>query len=52
MMGREVALLVHDQLESGTYRFWFNGSSLPSGRYYVVLQTANHGVARQMVLIK
>jgi hypothetical protein len=52
VLGREVAILVNTTLEEGTYRFWFGGLSLPSGRYYVVLQTANHGLARLMVLLR
>jgi hypothetical protein len=49
---REVTTLVREVKSAGQYTVTFDGSSLPSGRYVVVVRTANHLQNKLMVLEK
>jgi len=53
MLGKEVATLVADRLNPGSYRYSFDGSNLASGVYYYRLNT-NQGLVqtRKFMLIK
>ncbi len=55
-VGREVQVLVNQELSSGTYEIDFDGSALPSGVYFYKLQANSPGSdfedAGKMVLIK
>ncbi len=55
--GRTVATLVDEHRKAGKYTLEWNGTDisgnrLPSGTYFVVLQTANSTLARSSVLLK
>lgn len=57
-LGQEVAILVNEQLQPGTYEVDFDGSKLASGVYYYKLNTSTPLGAtefvetKKMVLIK
>lgn len=50
--GREVALLINEELNAGTYNFDFNASHLASGIYFYKLITNNYTDTKKMVLVK
>lgn len=50
--GREVAVLVNEQLNPGTYEINFNAASYASGVYFYKLETAQFTEIRKMVLVK
>jgi hypothetical protein len=52
MLGREVALLVHEQLQPGTYKYRFDASSFPSGTYIYELHVGDKQMAKKMMLLK
>lgn len=51
-LGREIQTLVNQELSPGTYEVDFNGSNLPSGVYYYMLETENYKESKRMVLVK
>lgn len=51
-LGKEVAELVNKRQSRGTYSVTFDASLLPSGVYYLKLQTANIIEVKPMTLIK
>jgi hypothetical protein len=52
VLGREVQILVDENLSPGTYEIDFDGSNLPSGVYYYVLTSSDFTQTKKMVLIK
>jgi hypothetical protein len=52
ILGREVSVVVNDFLIPGTYAFDFDGSSLPSGVYFYVLNGEGFYESKKMVLVK
>jgi len=52
MLGREVATLVNELLQHGTYEVNWNASQYPSGIYFYRLQTEGFGETKKMTLIK
>ncbi len=52
IMGQLIESLVDKEVSKGSYRLQFNGSSLASGIYLVVLQTPNVLLTRKIVLLK
>ena len=52
MLGREVALLVHEQLQPGVYKYRFDASSFPSGTYIYELRVGSEQIAKKMMLLK
>jgi hypothetical protein len=50
--GRRVRELLHAMVEPGAYRVVFDASDLPSGLYWIVLQTPGHLLTRSMQLLK
>lgn len=52
MTGREVANLVDEKLQAGSYEYAFNASHLTSGVYFYTLQTGNFRETKKMMLIK
>ncbi|MCB0724142.1 MAG: T9SS type A sorting domain-containing protein [Ignavibacteriae bacterium] len=52
VLGREVAKLVNSELNPGSYRYEFKGSSLSSGVYYYVLKAGNYVETKKMILTK
>lgn len=52
MLGREVALLINQQLTPNEYSVNFNGANLSSGIYFYKLETAEFTEIKRMVLMK
>jgi hypothetical protein len=52
VMGREIQVLVNQQLSVGTYEADFDASNLPSGVYYYKLETEEFNETKKMVLVK
>jgi photosystem II stability/assembly factor-like uncharacterized protein len=53
ILGREIATLVNEQLQPGTYEVEWDGSNYPSGVYFYQLSINNEQlVTKKMVLIK
>ncbi|NOS86572.1 MAG: T9SS type A sorting domain-containing protein, partial [Ignavibacteria bacterium] len=51
-IGREIGILVNEQLQPGIYRTQFEGSRLPSGVYFYTLNSKNYMETKKLVLIK
>jgi photosystem II stability/assembly factor-like uncharacterized protein len=51
-LGKEVAILVNQQLEPGTYEADWDASEYPSGVYYYQLQSGSFTETKKMVLVK
>jgi Secretion system C-terminal sorting domain len=51
-LGKEVEVLVNQQLSAGTYEVDFDGTNLPSGVYYYILESEEFTQSKKMVLIK
>jgi hypothetical protein len=51
-LGREVAVLVNEQLKPGTYEVEFDGTNFPSGVYFYKLIAGDHIEIRKMILVK
>jgi photosystem II stability/assembly factor-like uncharacterized protein len=52
LLGREVAILVNEELKPGVYDVDFDGFNLPSGVYYYRLSSGNYTQTKKMVLLK
>ncbi|NOS84167.1 MAG: T9SS type A sorting domain-containing protein, partial [Ignavibacteria bacterium] len=52
MLGKEVAKLVNQQLQPGSYEADWDASAFPSGVYYYKLESGNFTETKKMVLIK
>lgn len=52
MLGREVATLVNEKLNPGSYEYEWNGMNLPSGVYFYKLESENFIETKRMVLVK
>ncbi|MBX2976788.1 MAG: T9SS type A sorting domain-containing protein [Ignavibacteriaceae bacterium] len=52
MLGREVAVLVNENLTAGQYIYTFNGTNLASGTYVYELNQNGTRVAKKMLLMK
>ena len=50
--GKEVARLVNQKLQPGTYEYTFDGSGLSSGIYFYTLTAGDFKETRRMVLLK
>lgn len=50
--GKEVAVLVNEELNAGTYNVDFDGSNLASGTYFYRLETDGYSDVKKMILIK
>ena len=51
-LGNEVATLVDDQKEAGTYRTTFDGSSVASGTYFYRIQAGEYMAVKKLLLLK
>ncbi len=51
-IGREVAILVNEELKPGTYEIEWNAENLPSGVYFYSLITNDFTQTRKMVVLK
>jgi Secretion system C-terminal sorting domain/Domain of unknown function (DUF5122) beta-propeller len=52
ILGREVAILVNQQLKPGSYEVEWDASNYPSGVYFYKLITQNYSETGKMVLVK
>jgi hypothetical protein len=52
LLGKEVATLVNDNLQPGTYQSNFGGAGLASGIYYYKMTTGTFSETRKMMLIR
>jgi hypothetical protein len=52
ILGKEVAVLVNDNLNAGNYSANFNASNISSGVYFYTLITDNFKQSRKMILMK
>lgn len=50
--GKEVAVLLNEALQRGTYEVTFDGSGLTSGVYFYKLQAGDYTETKRMVMIK
>ena len=51
-LGREVQILVNQELVSGSYEVEFNGNNFSSGIYFYKLETENFNEVKRMILLK
>jgi len=51
-IGKEVQILVNEELNPGQYQVDFNGANYPSGIYYYRLTADDFTETRKMVLVK
>ena len=52
ILGKEIALLVQERLQSGEYSVKFDGMKLSSGTYFMRLQSGDHVQLKKMILLK
>jgi hypothetical protein len=52
MPGREIAVLVNEQLKAGSYKVDWNATNYPSGVYFYKIDAEGFSSAKKMVLIK
>ncbi len=52
ILGKEVAVLVNEQIKAGNYKLQFDGSKLSSGTYFYSLETSSFREVKRMTLIK
>jgi hypothetical protein len=52
VLGREVAVLVNEQLKPGEYEISWNAGKFSSGIYFYKLAAGDYSEAKRMVLIK
>ncbi|HCY74826.1 MAG TPA: peptidase M1 [Ignavibacteriales bacterium] len=52
VIGKEVANIVNNQLESGSHEVTFNAKDLPTGTYFYKLTSGNYTETRKMMLLK
>jgi len=52
VLGNEVAMLVNDDLNAGTYEVTWYSDGMPSGVYYYKLYTGENTLTKRMALIK
>lgn len=52
MLGREVAILVNEQQQPGSYEIVFNAEDFSSGIYFYRLISGNFSQVRKMILMR
>ena len=52
ILGKEVALLISEELPAGTYTKWWDASGLPSGTYFYRLQTGSFSETKKLILLR
>lgn len=51
-IGQEIAILVNQELQPGSYEYTFNAGNLPSGTYFYKLTAGEYAETKKMLLIK
>jgi flagellar hook assembly protein FlgD len=51
-LGKEVAMLVNEKQNEGSYSVEFYGTNYPSGIYYYKLEAGDFSEVRKMILLK
>jgi hypothetical protein len=51
-LGQQVAVLVNEQLQPGTYEVEWNAAEYPSGAYFYRLEAGNYAESKKMLMIK
>lgn len=52
LTGREISILVNEQLQPGKYRVSFNGTNVSSGVYYYRMEADDFRMTKKMLLIR
>jgi hypothetical protein len=52
VLGREVAVLVSEEMSAGTHSATWNAANMPSGVYFARLQAGNFTQTRRLLLVK
>jgi len=52
LLGREISVLVNEEVQPGRYIALWDGSNEPSGTYFVVLRAGNFTATSKMLLLK
>ncbi|MBK8553870.1 MAG: T9SS type A sorting domain-containing protein [Ignavibacteria bacterium] len=52
VQGKEIATLVNEKMNPGTYKIEFDAKGLPSGVYFYKLETGNFADTKRMILLK
>jgi len=52
VLGNEIAVLVNEEKQSGTYNVEFNAEGLSSGVYYYKLTAGNYIFTKKMMVVK
>jgi len=52
ILGREVALLINNQMQAGSYEYKFNAENLKSGIYFYTLNTKGFSGTKKLVIVK
>lgn len=52
VLGREIAVLVNEKKETGSYSVEFNAFQLPSGVYIYTLQVNGYTASKKLLLLK
>ncbi len=52
MLGREIAELLNQPLQPGTYEYSWDAAKYPSGTYFFRLSTENYSETKKMILVK
>jgi hypothetical protein len=52
ILGREISVLVNEQVNAGNYEVDFDAANLPSGVYFYTLTTGDFTNTKKMLLVK
>jgi len=52
VLGRQVATLLNEEKQAGSYRVTWDASVLPSGIYFCRMRTSSYSETRKMMLTK
>src|SRR5689334_14947934 len=52
MLGREIAVLINEKLDPGSYKVGWNASQYASGVYYYELRTMDFSSVKKMIIIR
>jgi len=51
-LGKEIATLINEQLQPGSYEIKWNASAFPSGIYFYRLESAGYSITKKMLIVK